>query len=223
MSVSRPGIDRDGFVLIGRLLCDDRIHSLRAACEAVPRDSANRRAGVRDLLRNVPEVRALAESPPVRAAVEPVLHAGAFVTRAILFDKTSDSNWSIPWHQDTAIAVQQRLDVPGFGPWSIKGDVHQVQPPAQVLVGMVTLRVHLDECGEENAPLLVLPGSHREGLLTEEQIAKWKGSVRPVACTTGAGGAVLMRPLLLHSSLKAERPGRRRVVHLEFASGPLPG
>jgi len=31
-----------------------------------------------------------------------------------------------------------------------------------------------------------------------------------------------MRPLLLHASSKAQRPGRRRVLHLEFATRPLP-
>ena len=34
---------------------------------------------------------------------------------------------------------------------------------------------------------------------------------------------MLMRPLLLHASSPAAVPGRRRVVHLEFAAGPLPG
>ena len=34
--------------------------------------------------------------------------------------------------------------------------------------------------------------------------------------------AVLMRPLLLHSSPAPRLPRRRRVVHLEFAAAPLP-
>ena len=38
------------------------------------------------------------------------------MTRAILFDKTPDSNWKVPWHQDVAIAVAARHDEPGFGP-----------------------------------------------------------------------------------------------------------
>jgi hypothetical protein len=32
-----------------------------------------------------------------------------------------------------------------------------------------------------------------------------------------------MRPLLLHASSPAQRPGHRRVIHLEFAAGELPG
>ena len=44
-----------------------------------------------------------------------------------------------------------------------------------------------------------------------------------VDCLVEAGGAVVMRPLLLHSSRPADEPARRRVVHLEYAAAPLPG
>jgi ectoine hydroxylase-related dioxygenase (phytanoyl-CoA dioxygenase family) len=212
----------DGFALIPDVLGVETVREACAACEGLEAQAPGRRAGIRDLLHAAPALRRLAGSSEVRGAVEPVLGAVEFVTRAILFDKSPGANWSLSWHQDTTIAVRQRLEVPGFGPWSIKGDVDQVQPPADVLAGMVTLRLHLDDCAEDNAPLLLLPGSHREGLLAEERIANWKERVLPIACMTAAGGAVLMRPLILHSSLKAERPGRRRVVHLEFAAQPLP-
>jgi hypothetical protein len=33
-----------------------------------------------------------------------------------------------------------------------------VHPPAEILDKMLTLRVHLDDCGEENGPLRVIPG-----------------------------------------------------------------
>jgi len=38
--------------------------------------------------------------------------------RAILFDKTADTNWSPAWHQDRTICVKQRIDVEGFGAWT---------------------------------------------------------------------------------------------------------
>jgi len=43
-----------------------------------------------------------------------------------------------------------------------------------------------------------------------------------VSCLTARGGALLMRPLLLHASSPARVPGHRRVLHLEFAAEPLP-
>ena len=42
-------------------------------------------------------------------------------------------------------------------------------------------------------------------------------------CTGKAGDVSLMRPLLLHASSRAVEPTHRRVLHLEFAAGPLPG
>jgi hypothetical protein len=43
------------------------------------------------------------------------------------------------------IAVRQRIDVMGFGPWSRKEGVWHVAPPIGVLAAMRTLRVHLDD------------------------------------------------------------------------------
>jgi hypothetical protein len=43
-----------------------------------------------------------------------------------------------------------------------------------------------------------------------------------VVCAVGVGGALLMRPLLLHASSPSRVPGHRRVVHLDFVSVPLP-
>jgi hypothetical protein len=37
-----------------------------------------------------------------------------------------------------------------------------------------------------------------------------------------AGGLLVMRPLLVHASSAATRPGRRRVLHLDFAREALP-
>ena len=45
----------------------------------------------------------------------------------------------------------------------------------RVFVGaesMLVVRLHLDDCGEDNGPLRVLPGSHRLGRLTSEQIQR---------------------------------------------------
>jgi len=41
-------------------------------------------------------------------------------------------------------------------------------------------------------------------------------------CVVGRGGALLMRPLLLHASSPSQRPAHRRVIHLDFACEQLP-
>ena len=87
---------------------------------------------------------------------------------------------------------------------------------------MITLRLHLDHCGENNGPLQVIPGSHRHGRLNEETIAELCASNAPKICSLPAGGVLVMRPLLLHASSPASSPSHRRVLHLEFAAKPLP-
>jgi ectoine hydroxylase-related dioxygenase (phytanoyl-CoA dioxygenase family) len=96
-----------------------------------------------------------------------------------------------------------------------------VQPPVEILTGMVTVRLHLDDCDETNGALEVIPGSHAVGVLAEADLARWRQRPK-VKCCVRRGGVVLMRPLVLHASASATRPGHRRVLHLEYASGPLP-
>ena len=86
---------------------------------------------------------------------------------------------------------------------------------------MLAVRVHLDDCGQENGPLRVLPGSHRFGWL-EEQLDDWKQRVPEVVCTIGRGGVVTMCPLVLHASAKSAAVGHRRVIHIEYACDTLP-
>lgn len=209
----------DGFAVVSNVLDETATDALRAALENT---AGVRRGGVRNLLERK-EIWMLAASDAVRRLVKPILGADAFAVRGILFDKTPDANWLVPWHQDLTIAVRDRRDVRGFGAWSQKAGVPHVQPPVAVLETMLTIRLHLDDCGVDNGPLRVLPGSHQSGRLTAAQIADCRAQIAEVVCPVPLGGALLMRPLLLHASSPALLPARRRVVHLEFAANALPG
>lgn len=180
-------------------------------------------AGVRNLLRELPAVAEVAAREPVRSLIEAVLGPAAFPVRALWFDKSPAANWKVPWHQDLAIAVAERVEVAGFTGWSVKEDVVHVHPPAGVLENLVTLRLHLDHCGPDNGPLRVLAGSHRTGRLGAAKIAGWRDRVPAAECVVPRGGALLLRPLLLHASSAARQPGHRRVLHLEYAAAELPG
>ncbi|WP_164104203.1 phytanoyl-CoA dioxygenase family protein [Candidatus Laterigemmans baculatus] len=215
-----------GFAVLDEAVPEPAIDAVIAGLEGVQHAGAIRRRGsvhaVRNLLEAVPEVQTLARSEPVRAIVEPVLGPAAFVVRGILFDKTPEANWKVTWHQDLTIAVREPMNVPAFGPWSEKAGIPHVQPPTEVLARMLTVRIHLDECGPENGPLRVIPGSHRSGRLNADEIARWRETVSSVACTSSRGGVVVMRPLILHASSAATVPKHRRVIHLEFAAEELP-
>jgi ectoine hydroxylase-related dioxygenase (phytanoyl-CoA dioxygenase family) len=178
--------------------------------------------GVRHLCQLAPSVAALAKSAAIQSLVESILAAPAKVVRSLLFDKTQGANWKVPWHQDLTIAVKKRRESTGFGPWSIKAGVPHVQPPASVLQRMLTVRLHLDDCTQDNGPLRVVPGSHRHGFLPLDRAQRLRQEYGEIACLVSRGDAVLMRPLILHASSPAVMPSHRRVVHLEFAAEELP-
>jgi ectoine hydroxylase-related dioxygenase (phytanoyl-CoA dioxygenase family) len=181
--------------------------------------------GVRNLLSRVLEVRRLADSARLISLVESILRPGAFVIRGLFFDKTPTANWNLPWHQHVTIAVKQKHEVPGFGPWTFKAGIPHVHAPGEVLARMITVRLHLDDCGPENGPMRVLPGSHSRGRLAPTEVATWtaEASRKAVSCGVPAGSALIMSPLLLHASAVATAPGHRRVIHLEYAADELPG
>lgn len=219
---------RDGFAVVPDVIPAGVVDALVDAVDrAGPGDALLRRVeevyGMRDLLRAIPEVRRLAGSRALLRLVEPVLNARSFAVRGLLFDKTAGANWGVPWHQDLTIAVLRRVEAPEFGPWTVKAGITHVRPPIGVLQRMLTLRVHLDDCGEGRGPLRVLPGSHDSGRLGAEATRARLESGEAVDCLVGRGGVVMMRPLLLHASSAATEPTRRRVIHLEYAADPLPG
>jgi ectoine hydroxylase-related dioxygenase (phytanoyl-CoA dioxygenase family) len=215
-----------GFAVVPAVLDRDEITALISALETLNEGDSIRRKGgvfaVRNLLVACPAIRDLAQSPKVREIASSILSDQAFPVRGILFDKTPDANWLVPWHQDVTIAVAEKHEVEGFGPWSVKAGLLHVQPPAQVLERMLSIRIHLDPCGEENGALKVLPGSHRCGRIPEQDAIRMGAESSVTICAVSAGDALLMRPLLLHSSSSATKPDHRRVIHLDFAANKLP-
>ena len=146
----------------------------------------------------------------------------AFPVRALFFDKTADANWRVAWHQDVTIAIVEKIETAEFEGWSIKEEIVHVQPARRILEGMVTIRLHLDDCGADNGALKVIPGSHPHGKLNAAQIREWTLNENTFICEASKGGALLMRPLLLHSSSPSQNPLHRRVLHIEYATDELP-
>ena len=206
-------IEHDGFAILQRCVDERKVTQL---CESLD----DTEYGQRNLLR-VPIVQELARSREVHALVAPVLGPYCFAVKGILFNKTQKSNWKVPWHQDLTITVQEKIEAEGFGPWTIKGGVVNVQPREDVLQGILAIRIHLDANDHQNGPLRVIPGSHKRGRLTAQQIANLDKS-EVVSCLVPRGGALLMRPLILHASSACQLAQSRRVIHLEYSSEDLP-
>lgn len=215
---------RDGFCLLANAISHTDLEQVQSAADVVARDQPKQAAGLRGLLAKSATISTLADTIlrdiAARLLEQPSHRLRA--VRAILFDKNPKANWYVTWHQDLAIPVIARHEVPGYGPWSIKDGVPHVQPPIAVLQSMVSLRLHLDDCFASNGPVLFLPGSHIAGLLDAAQIAKWRACVSPVSGIAARGDIIAMKPLVLHSSAEAESPAQRRVLHVEFANVDVP-
>lgn len=224
--LNNDDIGRHGFCVIQSVFPMNLIDRLTEEVEmTVANEFTRRRAGkvfgIRNVLNVLPVARELSNSPLIRSFVSPMLGVNAQVVRGIYFDKPEEANWKVPWHQDLTIAVRQRRNVPGYGPWSIKGGIPHVQPPVSILENILTVRLHLDDTGESNGALRVKPGSHKYGRLSPRDVELWKPR-RDGVVRVAKGGVMLMRPLLLHASSAAQNPQHRRVLHFEFSSSDLP-
>ncbi len=180
--------------------------------EAIKISESAGSACVRGLLRRSTVFREMAKGPAVQKLIGPDLYP----VRSILFDKTPGANWPVAWHQDLTITVKDRVEVEGYGSWTVKDGCHHVQPPVSVMEQMVTVRIHLDETGALNGPLRVIPGSHLKGRRIQGTVSL-VDEESAVSCECSAGDVLIMRPLIQHSSRRAKTPGHRRVIHIEYA------
>jgi len=178
-------------------------------------------AGRRGLLSS-PMVARFAGSDPLMRVVRPHFVTEPRPVRGIFFDKSLESNWLVPWHQDLTVALQDRVDHEGFGPWSEKDGIIHARAPTELLEKMLTVRIHLDDTDAINGALRVLPGTHRLGRLSGQQIQSLRSRISDHFCSAAAGDALLMRPLLLHASGRSASGGHRRILHLEYAGFELP-
>jgi len=207
--------DELGFEIVPECLNASEILSLirNLSAAAVHRS----RAGIRSALQ-IESVRTLAHGPRLIQIAAQVLGTTAAPYRATLFDKSLRSNWLVVWHQDTALPLRHRKEVPGWGPWSTKEGVLCAHAPAKALEQILAIRVHLDHSSVDNGPLRVLPGTHILGVLSDESIHELAERIRPQECSVPAGGLLVMRPLLVHASSKALSESPRRVLHIEYAA-----
>lgn len=88
---------------------------------------------------------------------------------------------------------------------------------------MLTVRVHLDSVPADNAPLLIVPGSHRLGKIVDSEIDRIVEQSKRFVCTAEVGDVWLYRTAILHASDRSTSSGRRRVLQVDFSDDELPG
>ena len=206
--------DRQGYWIEHDVLtqheCDSLIEHL-GDC-----DRAHGKAGRRNLMKDN-RIAAVATDPRLRRIARHALCSMAIPYRATLFEKSSDANWSVRWHQDVVLPLASRFESDEWGAWSRKGGVLFARAPVWALSRVVALRIHLDASTVENGPLRVICGSHSLGLLSSNDVSKIARERNYVECAVPRGGVLAMKPLLIHSSPKARTTATRRVLHIEYA------
>src|SRR3989344_5826179 len=138
-------IQENGFEIISNVLTRSEVEAIHDAIGGI-QEKSEQAYGIRNLLQRVPAVAELAASQKLLSVVEGVIGSRPFPVHGIFFDKTPEANWKVAWHQDLTIAVAEKKEVLGFGPWSVKDGVVHVQPPMSVLENMLAVRIHLDDC-----------------------------------------------------------------------------
>ena len=208
---------RDGFALVSGVLDADSC----AAALADLQDQTGRGPGSRDLL-SLPWCQRLALQLRGCAGLSGLIPHGHQAVQCTYFEKSRGTNWLVALHQDLAIPVQARVEHPALWGWSMKEETQFVQAPQPLLAQLVAVRMHLDDCGPDDGPLRVVPGSHAMGVVDSAQAAQIRDDRGEATCPVAQGAALVMRPLLLHASSKARGSSRRRVLHFLFGPEQLP-
>ena len=217
-SMSFAEVEKDGFAVIPDVLGRHELSLILRKLEEA--HLPHSRAGIRHLMSHA-DVAALARDRRLLRIACEILGGDAIPFRATLFDKSPDANWLVVWHQDTALPLRERKEAPGWGPWSAKNGITYAHAPAHVLDRIIALRVHFDVStgpAEQNGGLRVLPGTHKLGVLTDDEVFRWSAEIAAAECFAAQGSVLAMRPLLIHSSSKSQIEAPRRVLHLEYAS-----
>src|ERR1700758_3038863 len=140
-------LEVNGFAIQPRLFADDWMN--QALDDEIQRSTGRSKPGFRHAML-FGSVRAIARCLPVKQLACEVLGPRAFPFSATIFDKSPNANWLVAWHQDTALPVRHRIEVPGWGAWSTKQGIPYAHAPAEVLTQILALRVHLDDSAADN-------------------------------------------------------------------------
>ncbi len=208
---------KDGFALVGRVLDAGECDALARRIETLGLP----KAGTRRLLDHE-WCRELGEQIQRKLSIQLSELNQLSLIQCTYFNKSSSSNWLVPWHQDCSIPVANRVDSKNLSGWSTKEGVTFVYGPDEVLSCMIAVRLHLDDSLHSNGPLRVIKGSHRFGTLESDEIDRIRKEQDGTPCVVSKGGVVVMRPLILHASSKSTSGCPRRVLHFLFGPRPLP-
>ena len=212
-------LEENGFSVLTNLYSDEEISQILTCLENTEQEGNSFMKtkdlfAIRQLIKNVPELSSLLFNKKLIELLSDLSESEYFLTKAIYFDKPSESNWFVAYHQDLSISVNKRMDLENYSNWTFKKGQYGVQPPIDILQNTITIRIHLDKTNKNNGALKIIPKSHLNGIVRAN--SKDLNNQNEFICELEKGGAMLMKPLTLHASNKTTNGKRRRVIHLEF-------
>jgi len=213
----------NGFSIIRQVYTGDEVKAILESIRSVDKNNPSFRKtadlfAIRRLFKEIPTLLPGVFTDKLKALITNLFGSGYYVVKSIYFDKPVVSNWLVVWHQDLTISVENKNEVIGYGPWTVKDKQYAVQPPVDILQDNFTIRIHLDDTTSGNGALKVIPGSHLNGIIRPETTDNDKA----VVCEVPKGGVMIMKPLLLHASGRTTNGTNRRVIHIEFSRQTLP-
>ncbi len=212
----------NGYLVVERLLGPEALAELRAAtvrlCEAACEVGASNavydlgpeHSAARPCIRRVkqphlqhPAFDAVIRDPEIVDIAADLLGGTVRFDHAKLNFKPAAGGASVEWHQD----------------WAFKPHTNDDQ---------LVVSVMIEDCGPEDGPLMVIPGSHRGPVYDHHHQGYFVGAVaysdiaallrRAVALTGPAGSIVIHHIRMLHGSLDSSGPSRRPLLLSMYAA-----
>jgi ectoine hydroxylase-related dioxygenase (phytanoyl-CoA dioxygenase family) len=161
----RKDVSQYGFAVIERVFTEGEISNITNVIGQADTTKATFRKtndlfAIRQFLKEIPEVIPLVFTERLNTIIRAMSGDDYFVVKSIYFDKPAESNWFVAYHQDLTISVDKKVEMEGFGPWTVKEKQYAVQPPSDILENNFTIRMHLDDTNDKNGALRVIPKSH---------------------------------------------------------------
>jgi ectoine hydroxylase-related dioxygenase (phytanoyl-CoA dioxygenase family) len=171
---------------------------------------------------DAPGQRLLLEPPATLTALAQQLLPSARPVRVVALNKTEANNWTLPWHQDRAVALRERIETPGFTNWSNKAGIWHAEPPIELLERMLFARVHLDPADTENGCLQLALGTHVHGKVAAADAEALASAAQVENCIAQRGDVLFARALILHRSSPSRTSASRRAIRIDYCAEDLP-
>lgn len=211
-------LEEKGFSVVNTVFTKEELDSFIDVIE-----NSHKKYAIRQLVNLKPELLNLVfKNQQFVNLYQSVSNENYFLSKAIFFNKPSQSNWFVGYHQDMSISVKNKVEKDGYTNWTHKNGQLGVIPPKEVLENTITFRIHLDDTDATNGALKVIPKTHTKGFIRIDENFEKENLGEEYLCNVKKGGVMLMKPLLLHASAKSTSEFDRRVIHLEFSNKEIP-